>query len=52
MPLGPKMAHDSQIVRELKKTSIRATEGPANAMHQAPTNGLKLNVKAIIKPEA
>ena len=44
-------AHDSQIVRA-KETSTRVMVGPANDKHQAPTNGLKLYVRAIIKSEA
>ena len=31
---------------ELKKTSSWVTVGPANDKHQAPTNGLNLNVRA------
>ena len=37
---------------ELKKTSSWATVGPAKDKHQAPTNGLKLYVKAVFKSEA
>ena len=46
-----KRAHDSQIVRA-KETLKLTTVGEANNKHQAPTNGLKLYVRAVIKSEA
>ena len=40
------------IKSELKKTWSWTTVGPATAKHQAPTNRLKLYVRAIIESEA
>ena len=37
---------------ELKKTLSWATVGPATDKHQAPTNRLKLEVRAVIEYEA
>ena len=45
-----KMAHDSQIVRAKGNLKLRYV-GPANDKHQAPTNGLKLYVSAVIDSE-
>ena len=45
------MAKDSQG-SELKETSSWATVGPTNNKHQAPTNGLKFYVSAVIESEA
>ena len=42
-------AHDSQIVTELKKTSSCTMVDPAKDKYQAPTNGLNLNFRAVIK---
>ena len=47
-----KRAHDSYIVRAIKKTSRSAMVGSANGTHQARTNRLMLYVMAIIKSEA
>ena len=45
------MAHDSQIVTAIENLKL-ATVGPAKDKHQAPTNGLKLYVRAVIESEA
>ena len=45
------MAHDSQIVRVKENLKLRY-RGPAKDKHQAPTNGLKLHVRAVIEYEA
>ena len=37
---------------ELKKTTSWATVGPAKHKHQAPTNGLRFLVSAVIESEA
>ena len=50
---GDKKAHDSQIVRAKEKLKLSyGGVGPANDKHQAPTNGLKLYLRTVIKPEA
>ena len=48
-----KRAHDSQIVISKENLKLsQATVGPATDKHQAPTNRLKLYVKAVIESEA
>ena len=47
-----KRAQDSQIVRAKDYHKSLATVGLANDKHQAPTNGLKLYVRTVIKSEA
>ena len=46
-----KRARDSQIV-EAKENLKLSYGGPGQRQAQAPTNGLKLCVSAVIKPEA
>ena len=45
------MTHDSQVVWA-NETPSWATVNPTKDKHQAPTNGLKLYVRAVIESEA
>ena len=46
-----KRYHDSQIVRATGNLKF-SYGGPVKDKHQAPTNGLKLYVRAVIESEA